>query len=503
MRFETRNVTSIALSCCTTVARFRLSAVPAAWFAFVVAATSVSGELAGQESADWAVGTWAGTLEAGSQQLRVVYAISRTQGDVFTGTMAVPSQGASAIPLHDFNVAGRTLSMSFPVPGGGKFAGELAASGTEIHGTFTQGARSFPLDLKRIEQDAGAPARPQEPRPPLPYRTADVSFTNPDAGITRAGTVTIPDGVGPVPGVVLVSGAGAQDRDGSMFGHRPMLVLADYLTRRGVSVLRFDDRGVGDSEGEFDKATPADLATDVEAAVVFLADRPDVAARGVGVAGHSDGALAAAIATERVDDNAFLVMLAGSGLPGVETAGDQAARQARAGGAPEAIVALNRRLYGELSRVAVEPTDGTDVESRLRTAARSAIHALTPEVREGAFGGAEERVVEQLVAAFGTPWTRFTLRHDPRETLEGIRVPVLALIGEKDLQVVGEPNLSAISDALRRAGNEEVDVHAVPGLNHLLQEARSGAPSEFARIEQTIAPSALRLVGDWIVERTP
>lgn len=347
------------------------------------------------------------------------------------------------------------------------------------------------------------PSRPQEPTPPFPYETEEVSFTNAAADLTLTGTVTIPDGVGPFPGVVLVSGAGAQDRDGAMFGHRPMLVIADHLTRCGIAVLRFDDRGVGGSEGDFAAATPEDLATDVEAAAAFLATRLSVAADGVGVAGHSDGALAGAIAARRDDRIAFLVMLAGSGLPGVEAAADQAERLGRAGGAPEEIVAMNRRLYGELARVAADPTGDGDDEARLRAAARSVLSQFSPELRRRTVGGAEERVVEQLVGAFGTPWTRFTLRHDPRETLEGVRVPVLALVGEKDLQLAANSHLSAISRALARGGNDDVTVRGMPGLNHLLQETESGSPSEFARIEQTVAPAALALVSGWIAGRAP
>lgn len=501
MRFTLKQVAS-STRACSSSARAWLRAIAAAGLV-VVASATVPGELAGQEASRWAVGTWAGTLEVGSQQLQIVYEISRSQDGAFTGTMAVPAQGATDILLEDLSVIGRKLSMSFPVPGGGSFAGELAASGGQIHGTFTQGARSFPLDLERVEEDAARSARPQEPTLPLPYRTEDVRFTNPASDHVLAGTLSLPEGHGPFLGVVLVSGAGAQDRDGSMFGHRPMLVIADHLTRRGIAVLRFDDRGVGGSEGDFDTATPQDLATDVEAAVAFLANRPDVATDAVGVAGHSDGALAAAIAARNDERIAFLVMLAGSGLPGVETVADQVARQARVGGAPDAVVAMNRRLYGELARVAAEPTDGSEILPRLRAAAHSAIDEFTPEIRQRAFVGSQEQVVEQLVDAFSSPWIRFTLRHDPRETLDGIRVPVLALNGEKDLQTVAGRNLRAIAGALRDAGNEEVDVRALPGLNHLLQQAETGASSEFSRIEETVAPSVLRMMGDWIVERIP
>jgi pimeloyl-ACP methyl ester carboxylesterase len=454
----------------------------------------------GQEPPEWAIGTWAGTLDTGVQQLRIVYDIERGEEGFFVGTMAVPDQGATDIPLDDFRLEGRTLSMSFPVPGGGSYEGELVASGDAVDGIFTQGAQFFPLVLERIERETVRPLRPQEPSPPLAYETEEVSFGNAAAGVELAGTVTVPVGDGPFPGVVLVSGAGAQDRDGTMFGHRPMLVLADHLTRSGVAVLRFDDRGVGGSGGDFGMLTPEGLATDVEAGTAFLAARPSVDPHGVGVAGHSDGALAAAIAARHSIDIAFLIMLAGPGVPGSETAADQAARLARAGGAPDSIVEMNRRLYGELAGITARTAPEDDPDEQLRSAARSAFAELSPELRQRAFGGASEQVVDQLARGFGSPWTRFTVRHDPRRTLEEIRVPVLAIAGEKDLQLPAALHLSAIEGALETGGNPDVTVRSIPGLNHFLQEADSGSPTEFARLAQTISPVVLELMSGWINE---
>lgn len=463
----------------------------------------VPATLDGQKSSEWAIGTWAGTLDAGAQQLRIVYDISRGEEGLLSGTMAVPDQGATDIRLDDLRVEDCTLSMSFAVPGGGSYEGELVASGDAVDGTFSQGPQSFPLVLERVERRTVRPPRPQEPSPPVPYETEELTFRNAAADVELAATVTVPPGDGPFPGVVLVSGAGAQDRDGTMFGHRPMLVLADHLTRRGIAVLRFDDRGVGGSDGDFGMLTPEGLATDVEAAAAFLAARPSVDPRGVGVAGHSDGALAAAIAARRGDRIAFLIMLAGTGLPGSETAAEQTARLARPGGAPDAIVEMNRRLYGELTRIVARAAPGDDLEEELRSAARTAITELSPELRQRAFGGASEQVVDQLARGFGSPWARFTVRHDPRRTLEGIRVPVLAIAGEKDLQLSAGPHLSAIEGALESGGNRNVTVRAMPGLNHFLQEAEFGSPAESARIAQTVSPSVLELMSGWINERSP
>ncbi len=245
-------------------------------------------------------GTWAGTLDAAGQELSLVFHIARGEEGQLSGTMDSPDQGAYGLALSAVEAEeDGSVRFEFAMVGG-EYTGRLSVEGEAIEGSWSQGGASFPLLLERGDADALAPKRPQEPQPPFPYEALDVEFDNPEAGIRLAGTLTIPAGDGPHPAVVLISGSGPQDRDETVFGHRPFLVLADYLTRRGIAVLRCDDRGIGESTGDFAVATTPDFASDALAAVAFLqnASRSWIPAR-IGLVGHSEGAIVAPMAANR------------------------------------------------------------------------------------------------------------------------------------------------------------------------------------------------------------
>jgi pimeloyl-ACP methyl ester carboxylesterase len=359
-------------------------------------------------------------------------------------------------------------------------------------GTWTQG-RAAPLVLVRTSADALTPKRPQEQtilgRAPG-YRSSDVSFANEAAKVTLAGTLSVPDGTGPFPAVVLVHGSGPINRDGDVFGHRPYLVLADHLNRKGIAVLRYDKRGVGKSSGKHGDATTADLADDAEAALRFLHGQPRIDAGRIGIVGHSEGGLIAPMVAARDPKLAFLVLLAAPGVRGDIGLLEQLALAARALGVPEAAIARDRTLQASLFAAMVATPDVD--EARRQASAILAEAERKGEVPAGA--GAS------LVKRFGTPWFHALLRHDPAPALQAVRQPVLVLGGERDLQVPPSLHLPALRTALR--ANPQASVKELPALNHLFQTARSGAVSEYAAIDETMAPAALEAIGDWIMATT-
>ncbi|HEX5725200.1 MAG TPA: CocE/NonD family hydrolase, partial [Longimicrobiaceae bacterium] len=333
----------------------------------------------------------------------------------------------------------------------------------------------------------------------LPYREEAVEFAS-AGGVRLAGTLTLPPGRGPHPAVVLVSGSGPHDRDGAMMGHRPFLVLADHLTRSGVAVLRVDDRGTGGSEGSFADATLEDFADDVLGAVRYLEGRREVARGRIGLAGHSEGAVVAPLAAARPESGvAFVVMLAGTGVPGDSILRLQTDLLMRASGIPPErsarLADAQVRMFGALRRA----PDGDEAARRLREAATAFVGEFSEEERRAAALTVEQ--VEALVRSLLTPALRTLLDHDPAAVLRGLAVPVLALNGGRDLQVPPKENLDAIAAALESGGNRDFSVVELPGLNHLFQSAATGAPHEYARIEETFSPDALRLVSGWIAER--
>ena len=481
----------------------------AAFLSFFLVLVLPAGVEAQVPSAD-VEGTWHGTLEAGGQKLTVIFHLQRGEEGALTATMDVPQQGARGIPVSDVHVTADSLRLDVAQIGG-TFAGAFQGTATTVDGTWRQGGGAFPLVLEQGSPEAGggqAPARPQEPEPPLPYDTREVTFPGGDEAVTLAGTLTLPQGAGPHPAVVLVSGSGPQNRNEELAGHRPFLVLADALTRRGVAVLRYDDRGVAESTGNFSQATTHDFAADARAALDYLREQDDMNLGKVGLIGHSEGGLVAPmIAARHPDAVDFIVLLAGPGVPGdALLARQNALLFERSGMSAEGAAAYERRMKAALQRLdAVPPAEPLpdSVRTALRADFRAAARAMSPADR-AVYGPTDTtafaRVLDRMTRQLSTSWMRSFLASDPQAVLREVDVPVLALLGEKDLQVPPEQNAPALRKAF--ADHPDATVKVLPGLNHLFQTADTGLPGEYSQIEETFAPKALDLIGDWIAERT-
>lgn len=433
-------------------------------------------------------GDWLGTLELGAMKLRIVFHITNSPGGL-KATMDSPDQNATALPISSAQLNGASLRLESEQLHG-EFNGMVSADLASINGTWKQGGL-LPLVLKRAKSTAEwqRQPRPQEPVRPYPYRDEDVVYANKAAGNQLAATLTIPPGKGPFPAVVLITGSGPQDRDESLMGHKPFLVLADHLTRKGIAVLRVDDRGVGKSTGDFAAATTADFATDTEAGVAFLKTRPEIDPKRIGLIGHSEGGIIAPMIAARNHDVAFIVMMAGSGVPGDEILEAQMGLISEAMGKSheDAVKAVAQQR--ELLALVKQSPDGAGLQKELREKIGA---AAGEELTEPQIGAA----VKQLTS----PWMRYFLSYDPATALIKVKCPVLALNGEKDLQVPPKQNLPVIRKALEAAGNKNFEIDELPGLNHLFQTAKTGSPGEYAQIEETIAPIALEKMSGWILK---
>lgn len=420
-------------------------------------------------------GAWLGTLDTGAIKLWVVFHIINTE-DGLIATLDSPDQNMKGLPATAVTRDGSLLKLEFKQIGG-RFEGKVDKDITAIEGTWTQGGGSLPLVLKRIKDAAELERRrPQNPVKPYPYREEEVALDNKAVGITLAATLTIPPGKGPFPGVVLITGSGPQDRDESLLGHRPFLVLADYLTRKGIVVLRADDRGVGKSGGNFATATTPDFATDAEAGVAYLKTRSEVNPHKIGLIGHSEGGIIAPMVAARNPDVSFIVMMAGSGVPGDEILVAQALLVSEATGKSHETAEKNAAREREILALVKGEKDDAVLEKKVR-------EKLAGEVSQGQLGA--------QIKAISSPWFRYFIEYDPATALRKVTCPVLAINGEKDMQVPPKQNLPAIRKALEAGGNKNFEVEELPGLNHLFQTAKTGAPSEYAEIEETMSPVAL------------
>lgn len=439
--------------------------------------------LAQAARAQEAVGEWHGVLSAMGAELRIGVVIESGPGGL-TGHLTSPDQGPMKIPLAELGMEGNRLAFTAPSVRG-RYEGRWDAARGAWSGTWTQ-VQPLPLVLEKGPVPPLVRNRPQVPAKPYPYREEEVALDS-LGGARLAGTLTLPQGPGPFPAAVLITGSGPQDRDETLAGHKPFLVLADHLTRQGIAVLRYDDRGFAKSTGDLATAAAAEFVADARAAVAFLRARPEIDAGRVGLVGHSEGGVVAPLVAADDPQIAYVVLLAGPGVPLGELLAAQRKAVYGVGGAPPERIAQAQAV---LARADAAVLAGSDFQ---------AVKREVTSILTGALGLPAEAAAMQA-GLMATPWYKWIIGYDPRPALSRVRQPVLAVNGEKDLQVLADQNLPAIRSALK--ANPDVTIVELPGLNHLFQTASTGSPTEYGRIEETFDPAALKTVGDWILART-
>ena len=382
-------------------------------------------------------------------------------------------------------------------------------TGDTLRGTFIQDLLPLRLDLTRGDY---ALRRPQTPQPPFPYRSEEVRFTNTRDSVTLAGTLTLPDGPGPFPAVALVTGSGAQNRDEEIYGHKLFAVIADHLTRHGIAVLRYDDRGVGQSSGNFSAGTSEDFTRDALAAVDFLTTRTEIARNRIGLIGHSEGGMivfmAAAqnpairgIPCRRCCPRRFPAVAA-------KRRHTPSTRRTRFGGpclrrCTERDFPTAKRLSGRIPEVAAGLAYESAVVEYLRSQQDSLMRVLLAGNRKQLLPKPVQQNLQIILTTPLSTWMRFYTQFDPKPYIQATRCPVLALNGTLDRQVDAETNLGLIQEYTAQGGNRQVTVKTCEGLNHLFQHATTGAPNEYPYIAETFSPAALELITQWILQQPP
>ncbi len=444
-------------------------------------------------------GLWIGSFKVPiGIELRILFNISMKTDGSISATMDSLDQGTKGIPVEAATYKDGNLKLEVKSINS-VFEGTLKADGKTINGKWKQAGLDLPLVLNHIDKAPNL-SRMQDPVKPYPYIEEEVAYENKAAGVKLAGTLTYPDLEGRFPAVILITGSGPQNRDEEIFGHRPFLVLSDYLTRQGIAVLRVDDRGVGGSTGNSLQATTEDFAGDVLTGIEYLKSLKEINPTQIGLIGHSEGGIIAPIVAVQSPDVAFIVMMAGSGMTGEEIIYLQSDLINRAEGAGNETIARNEALTKRIFSIVMQEQNNTIAEEEISKLLKAGMANMSEEEKK--LSGYSENNLDTQIQAILSPWMRFFLTYDPKPTLMKVKCPVLAINGEKDLQVSPEENLRAIEDALKAGGNKDYTVKEMPGLNHLFQTAQTGSPSEYAKIEETISSAALELIGDWILEHT-
>lgn len=426
-------------------------------------------------------GDWTGKINTGHSELRLSLHLERN-GDGIVGRLDSIDQNVYAIPIEKITLESPAIVLEVAAVGG-VFRGTLTAENGTLEGQWQQGGVTLPLTFTRAILDL---ARPQTPMKPYPYRVEDVNYNNAEGDLHLAGTLTMPHGAGPFPAVLLISGSGPQDRDETVFGHKPFLVLADYLTRRGFAVLRSDKRGVGSSTGDFAGADLADFVSDNAAWLDYLRSQKKIDSMRVGLIGHSEGGTVASMIAAKDGDIAFVVLLAAPAIRGAELLVEQMRSIAREKGIEEE--QIERNAKSELQFF-------TSIEQEVN----SSVFAIKAQVGLSAMKkemGIPNSALRSQAKMISSNWFRSFLAYDPLSTLNRIKCPILVINGSKDVQVSAVSNLASMRKVLAR--NPDAKIVEFLGLNHLFQDAKTGFPDEYSQITETISPTLLKFIVEWI-----
>jgi len=429
------------------------------------------------------LGVWNGEFAYSGANNKLALDIGKTSKE-YTISMYNFGMGVQKFPVSSFVFDTPELSMEI-MQLGFVYKG-VVVNDTLIDGSFTQMGMTFPLSLVKS-------LRPQEPKQPFSYKVEDVSFSNEKAGAVFAGTVTTPVGEGPFPAVVLVSGSGAQNRDEEYLGHKPFLLIADHLTRNGIAVLRYDDRGFGESTGSRISATTEDYMEDALCAFEYLSKRPDIDKKRVGIIGHSEGGTISFMAAARNKEIAFIISLAGGAVKGDMLLAKQNYDILIALGISEEAASVYSAAIEEIGSV-IDTRPYSDIVNNFE------------EIEEELFKDKRDILPANLMSNLsqilrgGDVWLRFFIGNDPKNDIKNVSCPVFALNGSKDIQVDAEMNLSAVETYLKTAGNTNFTVRKYDGLNHMFQRCETGGVLEYSKIEETMSPEVLEDIKNWILK---
>jgi pimeloyl-ACP methyl ester carboxylesterase len=439
------------------------------------------------------VGKWNGILKVQGFKLSLVFNINNSDSG-FSATMDSPDQKAFGIPITTTSFENSVLKINI-ANAKIEYEGVLGTDNIVV-GNFKQNGQSLPMNLSKGEIKKEVLKRPQTPIKPYPYYSEDLTFENKSVGISLAGTLTLPKKEGVFPAVILISGSGPQNRDEELLGHSPFLVLSDFLTKNGIAVLRFDDRGTGASKGDFKSATTFDFSTDVEAGITYLLSRKQINKNKIGLIGHSEGGVIAPMVASSSKNVAFIVMLAGTGIAGDELLLLQKELIEKASGINSEIIKeglkINKGAFEIVKKSATTPALKNELTNYFKQILKTSSKAEKPE------GMSDEDFVNSQVDQYSIPWMQYFIKHNPALALEKVKCPVLALNGAKDLQVPPKENLFAIKNALEKSGNKKATTIELPNLNHLFQECKTGSLEEYSEIEETFSPIALKEILKWL-----
>ncbi len=440
------------------------------------------------------VGRWEGLLQFPNKNFLIIAEITNGKDNNLQIKLSSPHQKVFSLPVDSLVLSDNSISFKlkkYKV----SYTGEFKIDSSEITGRWTQVDQSIPLTFFR-EGELGRLNRPQYPFRPYSYNSDSVTFKNQTAGIVLAGTLTYPKKDGPFPTVLLINGMGPQDRDESMYSHKPFLIISDFLTKHGYAVLRVDDRGTGLSTGNYDSSTTKDFAGDALAAINFLKKNKNIDTTKIGLLGFNEGGLIASMLAAKSNDIKFIALLATPGITGKEIMLEQTLDLQKKFKVPEEEIQQDYRFNSKIFGIIESEKDTTKLKKKLIDAYKKFISTLGTKLFTSPKYSSPN--IKKQINFMIKPWFRYYLTYNPATEFKKVQCPVLILYGENDLQVEPKENNEAIEKALKEGGNYNYESVILPKMNHLFQESESGSPAEYSKIKETFSPKAMQIIVDWM-----
>ncbi len=443
------------------------------------------------------LGYWSGKLKMLSIELDFQINVTKTNKSL-NGFISIPTQKVNEFKLPVFTYKKNQIHFELPSSAGtANFDGKLKTD--SINGSLLQAGMKGTFSLVKTTKPIVQNQPTEQIDEPIPYFKDDVAFKN--GRVLLTGTLTTPKAEGKFPAIILLTGNGPQDRDEDIFGFKIFKIIADYLTRKGFAVLRYDDRGVGGSTGNTMQSTTEDFSNDALAAIEFLKKQSNIDRTKIGLLGHSEGSQIAELASVNSKDVSFIVLISGNGVDGGKALIEQQKLILKASGVSDSLIAQNLALQNKINYALNNDIDISSLQKEIKTFAEKDYEAFSKEVKNS-IQNKEAYInsnVQSQITVFNNPWFRFYVKYDPIPTLEKIRIPVLMLFGELDLQFPPSLNKQKMEDALTIAGNKNFKSIVFPKANHLYQEAKIGSPTEYSGLKREFVPGFLDAIGDWVL----
>lgn len=451
------------------------------------------------------VSNWTGILNAGGQKIELRLHLVQNPDKTYSSNWDVPAQKAMGITSSKTQLENNQLSIEIKMIGA-SYTGKINAEGNAIEGSWGQSGMSFPLHMEPLKEGQAATiiAKPQTPKPPFNYASEDIEYKGVQTQLNYGATLTYPKDNAKHSLVILITGSGRQDRDETIFDHKPFAVIADYLTKKGFAVLRVDDRGAGKSTGDFSKSTTADFALDVEEHIRYAKTLAMIDTTKIGLLGHSEGGLIAPMVAARNKSVAFIILMAGPGIEIAELMAVQNEMVLKSAGISQQAIDAYIPLYKQLMKTIIVMDKKEDAILTSKSIVKEWFDKTDKNLVKLTTNISTEADIDKFATSMAetlsTNWWKFFAAYNPQPNLQKVKCPVLALNGSADIQVPAAVSIKGIETALKKGGNKHFVTKQFEGLNHLFQKCNKCTVQEYGELETTIEGEVLETIGNWLTK---